>query len=138
MSGSGIYGPTRCIAGIVAFVDLRLGDCAKRVMERHIAVSDGRVRGIWNGSTWSDNPILNTFTAGGLKGLLLDKLSQRVRCSYLGRPDVRYLDVSDAVTRSDRPRARFPANNDRAQPRWRAARHQPLRRQARRGIHGLA
>ena len=73
MSASGKYGPTRCIAGIVGFVDLRLGSRAKGVLERHIAVSDNRLRGIRNGSTWSDDPTLKTFTAGGPPGLLLDK-----------------------------------------------------------------
>ena len=73
MSASGKYGPTRCIAGIIGFVDLRLGSRVKGVIERHIAVSDGRVRGIRNGSTWSDDPTLKTFTAGGPPGLLLDK-----------------------------------------------------------------
>jgi predicted TIM-barrel fold metal-dependent hydrolase len=73
MSAAGKYGPTRCIAGIVGFVDLRLGSRAKEVLERHIAVSDNRLRGIRNGSTWSDDPTLKTFTAGGPPGLLLDK-----------------------------------------------------------------
>ena len=73
MSASGKYGPTRCIAGIIGFVDLRLGSRAQGVLERHIAVSDGRVRGIRNGSTWSDDPTLKTFMAGGPPGLLLDK-----------------------------------------------------------------
>ena len=72
MSESGKYGPTRCIAGIIGFVDLQLGSRAKGVLERHIAVSDGRLRGIRNGSTWSDDPTLKTFTAGSPKGLLLD------------------------------------------------------------------
>jgi L-fuconolactonase len=72
MSASGKYGPTRCIAGIIGFVDLRLGSRAKEILERHIAVSDGRLRGIRNGSTWSDDPVLKTFTAGGPPGLLLD------------------------------------------------------------------
>jgi L-fuconolactonase len=72
MSESGIYGPTRCIAGIIGFVDLRLGSRAKSILERHIAVSDGRLRGIRNGSTWSDDLTLKTFTAGGPPGLLLD------------------------------------------------------------------
>jgi L-fuconolactonase len=72
MSASGKYGPTRCIAGIIGFVDLRLGERAKGILERHIAVSDGRLRGIRNGSTWSDDPTLKTFTAGGPPGLLLD------------------------------------------------------------------
>jgi L-fuconolactonase len=73
MSESGKYGPTHCIAGIIGFVDLQLGSRAKEVLERHIAVSDGRLRGIRNGSTWSDDPTLKTFTAGAPKGLLLDK-----------------------------------------------------------------
>src|SRR6266568_3119886 len=73
MSAAGKYGPTRCIAGIVGFVDLKLGSRAKGVLERHIAVSDGRLRGIRNGSTWSNDPLLKTFTAGGPEGLLLDK-----------------------------------------------------------------
>jgi L-fuconolactonase len=74
MSRSGRYGPTRCIAGIVAYVDLRLGARAKGILEHHLAVSDGRVRGIRNGSTWSDDPVLKTFTApSARKGLLLDK-----------------------------------------------------------------
>ena len=72
MSASGKYGPTRCITGIIGFVDLRLGSRAKGILERHIAISDGRLRGIRNGSTWSDDPTLKTFTAGGPPGLLLD------------------------------------------------------------------
>jgi L-fuconolactonase len=72
MSASGKYGPTHCITGIIGFVDLRLGSRAKGILERHIAVSDGRLRGIRNGSTWSDDPTLKTFTSGGPPGLLLD------------------------------------------------------------------
>jgi L-fuconolactonase len=73
MSASGNYGPTRCIAGIVGYVDLRLGSRAKGVLERHIAVSDGRVRGIRNGSTWSDDPVLKGFGGAVGPGLYLDK-----------------------------------------------------------------
>ena len=82
MSASGKYGPTRCIAGIIGFADLRLGSRVKGVLERHIAVSDGRLRGIRNGSTWSDDPTLKTFTAGGPRELLLDK-SFREGCAAL-------------------------------------------------------
>src|SRR5262249_41613641 len=46
MSASGKYGPNKCIAGITGFVDLRLGSRAKGVIERHISVSDGRLRAI--------------------------------------------------------------------------------------------
>src|SRR5258708_6672044 len=73
MSASGNYGPTRCIAGVVGYVDLRLGSRAKGVLERHIAISDGRIRGIRNGSTWSDDPVLRGFGGAAGPGLYLDK-----------------------------------------------------------------
>jgi predicted TIM-barrel fold metal-dependent hydrolase len=73
MSASGNYGPTRCIAGVVGYVDLRLGSRAKGVLERHIAISDGRVRGIRNGATWSDDPVLKGFGGAAGPGLYLDK-----------------------------------------------------------------
>jgi predicted TIM-barrel fold metal-dependent hydrolase len=73
MSETGHYGPTHCVAGVVAYVDLRLGARAKGLLERHIAVSDGRVRGVRNGSTWSDDPILKRFAGSAPQGLLLDK-----------------------------------------------------------------
>src|SRR5258708_2211822 len=73
MSASGKYGPTRCIAGIVGYVDLRLGARAKGLLERHIAVSDGRVRGIRNGATWSDDPVLKRFGGAAGPGLYLNK-----------------------------------------------------------------
>ncbi|HWD59746.1 MAG TPA: amidohydrolase family protein [Stellaceae bacterium] len=73
MSASGKYGPTRCVAGVVGYVDLRLGSRAKGLLERHIAVSDGRIRGIRNGSTWSDDPTLKVFGGAAPQGLLLDK-----------------------------------------------------------------
>src|SRR5207237_7706399 len=37
MSASGKYGPTRCIAGIVGFVDLRLRSRRKEGLQGHIA-----------------------------------------------------------------------------------------------------
>src|SRR5258708_11402959 len=73
MSASGNYGPTRCIAGVVGYVDLRLGSRAKGVLERHIAISDGRIRGIRNGSTWSDDPVLRGFGGAAGPGLYLDQ-----------------------------------------------------------------
>ena len=73
MSASGNYGPTRCIAGVVGYVDLRLGSRAKRVLERHITISDGRIRGIRNGSTWSDDPVLKGFAGAAGPGSYLDK-----------------------------------------------------------------
>jgi len=74
MSASGRYGATRCCAGIVGNVDLRIGTRAKSVLERHIAVSNGRFRGIRNGSTWHADPSLRIFTSGAPQGLLLDRV----------------------------------------------------------------
>jgi len=73
MSDSGKFGPTRCIAGMVGYVDLRLGSRAKGLLERHIAISDGRIRGVRNSSTWSDDPALKPFASNAPQGLLLDK-----------------------------------------------------------------
>jgi predicted TIM-barrel fold metal-dependent hydrolase len=73
MSASGNYGPTRCIAGVVGYVDLRLGSRAKGVLERHITISDGRIRGIRNGATWSDDPVLKGFGGAAGPGLYLDR-----------------------------------------------------------------
>jgi predicted TIM-barrel fold metal-dependent hydrolase len=73
MSASGNYGPTRCIVGVVGYVDLRLGSHAEAVLERHMTLSDGRIRGIRNGSTWSDDPVLKGFAGAAGPGLYLDK-----------------------------------------------------------------
>jgi predicted TIM-barrel fold metal-dependent hydrolase len=73
MSASGKYGPTRCCAGIVGNVDLRIGDRARNVLERHVVASGGRFRGIRNGSTWHDDPALRVFNSGAPQGLLLDR-----------------------------------------------------------------
>ena len=48
MSESGAYGTTRVCEGLVGYVDLRLGARAGSVLEKHLAVSDGRLRGIRN------------------------------------------------------------------------------------------
>jgi hypothetical protein len=73
MSASGNYGPACCIAGVVGCVDLRLASRAKGVLERHIAIFDGRIRGIRNGSTWSDDPVLKRFGGAAGPGLYLGK-----------------------------------------------------------------
>ena len=57
MSASGIYGPARIAAGIVAFVDLRLGPELKGVLDAHIAAAGGRLRGIRNSSAWDEFPV---------------------------------------------------------------------------------
>ena len=46
MSASGGYGPTRVAAAIVGHADLRLGEKVQDVLERQIALTGGRMRGI--------------------------------------------------------------------------------------------
>jgi predicted TIM-barrel fold metal-dependent hydrolase len=73
MSASGKYGPTRCCAGIIGNVDLRIGGRAREVLEKHIAISSGRLRGVRNGSTWHADERLKIYCSGAPEGLLLDK-----------------------------------------------------------------
>jgi L-fuconolactonase len=46
MSASGGYGPTRIAAAIIGHADLRLGDKVQDVLEKEIALTGGRMRGI--------------------------------------------------------------------------------------------
>ena len=71
ISSLGQRGLTRCCAGIVGYVDLRIGGHAREVLEQHITASDGRLRGIRNGSTWHADPALKMYS-GAPRGLLLD------------------------------------------------------------------
>lgn len=43
-------------AGIVGFVDLRLGRKAGEVLDHHAAVADGRFKGIRQGASWDEDP----------------------------------------------------------------------------------
>jgi predicted TIM-barrel fold metal-dependent hydrolase len=52
MSASGDFGPARVAAGIVASVDLKLGDAVAPVLEAHFNAGGGRLRGIRLGASW--------------------------------------------------------------------------------------
>jgi predicted TIM-barrel fold metal-dependent hydrolase len=56
MMASGAYGPTELCQGIVAYVDLRLGDAVQPVLDLHTAFS--RVRGVRNLTWWHAVPEL--------------------------------------------------------------------------------
>ena len=71
-SASVKYGSTRYIAGIIGYVDLRIGSRAKGVLERHLAVSEGRLRSIRNSSASHSDPGLKIY-ASAPPGLLLDR-----------------------------------------------------------------
>ena len=46
ISASGMFGPIRACAGIVGYVDLRLGRASAEVLEAHLRAGGGRFRGI--------------------------------------------------------------------------------------------
>jgi predicted TIM-barrel fold metal-dependent hydrolase len=66
------YESIQCCAGVIGYVDLRIGASATRVLEQHITVSDGRLRGVRNSSTWHPDPSLKIYS-GSTQGLLLDR-----------------------------------------------------------------
>jgi L-fuconolactonase len=70
MSESGAYGPTRVCEGIVGYIDLRLGDKARGLLEKHVAVSDGRLRGIRNIIAWHENPEVRSTSVAYPRDLL--------------------------------------------------------------------
>ncbi len=77
MSASGKYGKTRCIAGIIGNVDLRIGSRAKGILEEHVTISGGRFKGIRNGATWHDDPSLQIYCSGALKACTATAASAR-------------------------------------------------------------
>jgi L-fuconolactonase len=63
---------TRIAAAIVGYADLLLGAQARPVLERLIAVSEGRVRGIRNIGVWHADPGVRASAASPPPRLLLD------------------------------------------------------------------
>lgn len=60
MSASGIYGPARINAGIVAFADLTLGAAAGAVLDAHARVAGARLKGVRHITAWhADAGLLN-------------------------------------------------------------------------------
>jgi predicted TIM-barrel fold metal-dependent hydrolase len=84
MSESGVYGATRVCEAIVGYVDLRLGDRAKGVLEKHLAVSDGRLRGIRNIVAWDEHPEVSSTSVPHPKDLL-ENSGFRAGFDHLGR-----------------------------------------------------
>ena len=89
MSESGAYGATRVCEGIVGYVDLRLGDRAKGVLEKHLTLSDGRLRGIRNIVAWHQNPEVRSTSVPYPRDLLED-VEFRAGFAALGQLDLAY------------------------------------------------
>ena len=68
----GPHGSIDICAGIVGYVDLRIGDCAEAVLAAHVEAGRGRFRGIRNISAWHSDPTAR----GSLANPPSDLLSQ--------------------------------------------------------------
>src|SRR5262249_53428293 len=71
-SASGLYGPTRACAGIVAFADLSRGERVREVLEAHVVAGGGRLRGIRHIAAWDASDEIPPSYPNPPSGLLLD------------------------------------------------------------------
>ncbi len=71
-SACGLYGPIRAAAGIVGYVDLRLGKAVDEVLEAHIARAPDRFRGIRHASGFDPSPDVRDSHTNPPDGLLGD------------------------------------------------------------------
>lgn len=65
-------GPRIC-AGIIGFAALRLGAAACEVIEKHVEISKGRLKGIRNVSIWDETLTLKSIRSDPPRGLLADR-----------------------------------------------------------------
>ena len=72
MSASGLYGPARACAGIVAHADLLLGAGVARVLDAHRAAAPERLRGIRHSVPWDADGTVLDFLAAPRPGLLAE------------------------------------------------------------------
>ncbi len=86
MAASGIYGPCRVAAAIVAHANLSLGERIEDVLHAQIASSGGRLRGIRHQAAHDDGIIGSLIKHKAPDGLLLDEQFRKgfARLSRLG------------------------------------------------------
>ncbi len=72
MAASGLYGPARPCAGIVAHADLMLGDAVAPVLAAHQAAAPERLRGIRHSVAWDADPSVLGFLQSPRPQLLAD------------------------------------------------------------------
>jgi L-fuconolactonase len=77
MSASGVYGPTRVCAGIVGFVDMRLGERVRPALGAHIVAGGGRFRGVRNQVSWDEDDSLKNTRGLNASHVLLDPAVRR-------------------------------------------------------------
>src|SRR5258705_3119788 len=76
MSESGKYSAAHACAGIIGNVDFRVGSRAKGILEQHIILSGGRLRGIRNCGSLHADPSLRIFTSRSAEERYLDRASR--------------------------------------------------------------
>lgn len=79
MADSGLYGPSRCNAAIVCHIDLTSGEETARVVDAHLAVAGGRLRGVRHATAHDPSPDVRTSSANPPAGLLADA---SFRCGF--------------------------------------------------------
>jgi predicted TIM-barrel fold metal-dependent hydrolase len=72
MSASGLYGPARACAGIVAHADLTLGQAVAPVLAAHKAAAPERLRGIRHSVAWDNDPDVLGFLQSPRPGMLAE------------------------------------------------------------------
>lgn len=72
MSASGLYGPARACAGIVAHADLTLGDAVADVLAAHRAAAPERLRGIRHSVAHDADPAVLGFLQSPRLGMLAE------------------------------------------------------------------
>jgi predicted TIM-barrel fold metal-dependent hydrolase len=66
--------PGAAIAGVVGYVDLRLGpDAVRRGLEAHREAAGGRLVGLRHGTLWHSSPLISAYRTRPTEGLLLDE-----------------------------------------------------------------
>jgi L-fuconolactonase len=63
---------TAVAAGVVGFVDLRLGTAVAPVLEAHLAASPAHFRGVRHSCTWDASPTVKTATPGIPPGMMFE------------------------------------------------------------------
>jgi L-fuconolactonase len=72
MSASGLYGPARACAGIVAHADMMQGDAVADVLAAHKAAAPQRLRGIRHSVAWDADPSVLGFLQSPRAHMLTD------------------------------------------------------------------
>ncbi|MGO7482892.1 amidohydrolase [Rhizobium ruizarguesonis] len=72
MSASGIYGPARACAGIIGFVDLRLGTAVDDALQAAVAAGNGRLKAIRHITAWDRDISIRGTASQAVPNMLAD------------------------------------------------------------------